>query len=109
MAVNSVVCSTEYLVYENTATYSGTTTSGNKVYLKLRWFNYQAVNDIKSASTVVSYFDSGYLIDTSGNVSIILGLIYSDTTITMTDLNSNTDTILYSNLQYISLKYREVG
>lgn len=109
MAVNSVVCSTEYLVYENTATYSGTTTSGNKVYLKLRWFDYQAVNTIDSASTVVSYFDSGYLIDTSGNVSIILGLTYSDTTITMTDLNSNTDTILYSNLQYISLKYREVG
>ena len=109
MSVSNVVCSTEYLIYENTAIYSGTTTSGSKVYLKLRWFDYQATNSISKASDVYTYFDSGYLVDTSGNVSILLGLTYSDTTITMTDLNSNTDTIEYSSLGYISYKCREVG
>lgn len=110
MSLSNVVCSTEYLIYENTIIYSGTTTSGSKVYLKLRWFDYQATStSIKDASYVVSYFDSGYLIDTSGNVSIILGLTYSNSTITMTDLNYNTDTINYDSLSYISFKYREVG
>lgn len=110
MPLSNVVCSTEYLIYENTAMYSGTTTSGSKVYLKLRWFDYQStITAIKGVSYVVSYFDSGYLIDTSGNVSIILGLTYNDTTITITDLNYNTDTIGYSSLSYISFKYREVG
>ena len=109
MSVSSVVCSTEYLIYENTEIYSGTTTSGSKVYLKLRWFDYQAKSSISKASDVYSYFDSGYLVDTSGNVSILLGLTYSGTTITMTDLNSNTDTIEYSSLEYISGQSREVG
>lgn len=109
MAVSSVVCSTEYLIYENTLTYSGTTTSGSKVYLKLRYFDCKTTISISNASNIVSYFDSGYLVDTSGNVSILLGLTYTDTTITMTDLNLNTDTINYSNLSNISGQTREVG